>query len=256
MTTNELVRTGLVVPCYEEAERLDAEQCLALVGSHPKVDLLFVDDGSTDGTRDVLRAMEREAPDRIGWIGHEDNRGKAEAVRGGVLALWGRGGYGAVGYWDADFATPLEALARFRRVLARRPEVDVVLGARVKLMGRTIVRRAWRHYLGRVFATAASIALRLPVYDTQCGAKLFRTGDHLEALFGTPFRTRWIFDVEILARYVTHHRDIPAERIEAGIYELPLTEWRDVAGSKVGPIDYLVAPAELARIWWTYLRKR
>lgn len=256
MTERELLRTGIVVPCLDEAERLDGERCVAYVGSHPGVDLLFADDGSTDGTRDVLRAMERDAPERIGWIGFDRTRGKAEAVRRGIVSLLDRDRYQAVGFWDADLATPLEAAGSFRRVLLERPEVDVVLGARVKLMGRTIVRNPWRHYLGRVFATAASIVLRLPVYDTQCGAKLFRVGDHLEALFGTPFRTRWIFDVEILARYAHHHGHPSGGRMEDGIYELPLTEWRDVGGSKVGPMDYVVAPAELARIWWTYMRKR
>lgn len=250
-----LPSAGVVIPCYNEADRLDVDRCLDHLDARQDVRLLFADDGSTDATRDLLRSLEESNPDQVAWIGLEENRGKAEAVRRGVLALIESGGCEAIGYWDADLATPLDALDDFRRVLADRPWVDVVLGSRVKLMGRTIVRRAWRHYLGRIFATVASLTLGLPVYDTQCGAKLFRVGEHVDDLFGTPFRTHWIFDVEILARYLVHHRDRSVDEVAAGIYEVPLREWRDVGGSKVGPTDYLVAPAELARIYWTYMRE-
>ena len=126
-----------------------------------------------------------------------------------------------------------------------RPSVEVVIGSRVKLLGRRIVRHAWRHYVGRVFATGASLALGLAVYDTQCGAKLFRASDLARSVFATPFRSRWVFDVEILARYVAA---LGREQAAARIVELPLDTWIDVPGSKVRSWHATRAVFDLVRI--------
>jgi dolichyl-phosphate beta-glucosyltransferase len=117
----------------------------------------------------------------------------------------------------------------------------------VQLLGRTIQRRLYRHYIGRVFATAASGVLSLPVYDTQCGAKLFRVSPSIRALFAEPFLGRWTFDVEIIAR-LTRQCAGEGRRACDVMYELPLDEWRDIDGSKVRPLDFLTALIELVRI--------
>jgi hypothetical protein len=104
-----------------------------------------------------------------------------------------------------------------------------------------------------MFATAASFLLDLPVYDTQCGAKLFRVNDDARALFADPFSVNWTFDVEIIARLQAHLTGIPsAGDASTRIYELPLNEWRDVAGSKVRPTDFLKGLLELWRIYRRY----
>jgi hypothetical protein len=173
------------------------------------------------------------------------NQGKAGAVRAGVLAAL-TGDPTFVGYWDADLATPLSAVPRFVAALEARPHLVGVIGARVKLLGTMIDRSAVRHYLGRVFATAASLVLRLAVYDTQCGAKLFRSGTLLRAAFGAPFRSRWAFDVELLARLnqaALHASPRPSGDL---VIELALDEWRDVGGSKLAPHAMLRAALDLA----------
>ena len=246
-------RAIVVVPCYNEALRLDREALRRFAEEHADPRFLFVNDGSTDRTGAMLDALHREAPDRFLVCHLTNNAGKAEAVRLGVLRAFAEGAE-YVGFWDADFATPLREILTFCSILDFRPEFDTVIGARVRLLGRSVGRNPIRHYLGRIFASAASLALGVGVYDTQCGAKLFRSTPEIIALFHEPFLTRWIFDVEILARLKAARRGTDRPPIEATIYEFPLHQWQDVAGSKVKPLDMMKAFFGLAAICWTYGR--
>ena len=245
MTPPEL---ALVVPCYNEAARLDPEAFLHFVTTHPGIQLVMVDDGSLDGTWEILERIRAAAPAAVTTLRHSPNRGKAEAVRAGILAGLAQRAR-LVGFFDADLATPLRAVDDFLAVLRDRPAVEFVLGSRVMLMGRDIKRKAARHYLGRVFATAASHALDLPVYDTQCGAKVLRVNAATATLFDTPFRSRWIFDVELIARYLR----LPVAPGEPPrrdrLYELVVHAWHDRPGSKLRWHDFARAVVELGYIW-------
>jgi glycosyltransferase involved in cell wall biosynthesis len=242
--------TILVVPCYNEAARLQPDAFLAVVERDPRLRLLLVNDGSRDDTLDVLRRLAHRVPGSIEVLDLPRNGGKAEAVRQGVLAAL-RSEPSYVGFWDADLAAPLEQAADLRRVLDRRPEIDVVLSTRLPLLGRNVHRRPLRRRLGRLCAALASAALGLRLYDTQCGAKLFRATPETAELFARPFAARWLFDIEILARMVqTRGR----QAVSTAIYELPLDEWTEVPGSRVKAGDYLRALGELAAIWWRHLR--
>src|SRR6185369_11025600 len=130
-----------------------------------------------------------------------------------------------------------------------RPAIEFVLGSRVLLMGRDVKRRAIRHYSGRVFATAVSLALDLPVYDTQCGAKVWRVTAATGTLFAKPFRSRWIFDVELIARYLCLPVS-PGERARRDrLYELVLPAWHDRPGTKLRWFDFVRAVVDLGYIW-------
>ena len=243
--------TSIVIPCYNEAERLREDSILDFSGRNPEIRLLFVDDGSSDDTRARLETL-TAGEESLSLTCLPGNRGKAEAVRQGINEAFGRGARYA-GFWDADLATPLDEVPRFVEMLDANPDLEVLFGSRVKLLGRTIERRASRHYLGRVAATAISITLGLPVYDTQCGAKLFRGSQTNRNLFAEPFVTRWIFDVEIVARMIRAHQKDGGPDPARAICEVPLREWRDVAGSKVRPVDFLKSMAELLKIRSRYL---
>ena len=75
---------------------------------------------------------------------------------------------------DADLSTPFDELARLIDRLGRDERLTTVLGSRFRRLGADIQRSELRHYTGRVYATLASMALGVGIYDTQCGAKAFR----------------------------------------------------------------------------------
>lgn len=234
-------RTVVVVPCFNERARLDVERFRDFVEREPDTEVLFVDDGSTDGTGALLRDV-TAASEGLFLLSLPENRGKAEAVRQGILHGLDAGA-DFIGYWDADLSTPLDEVPRLTAHLQANPALLAVIGSRVMLLGRRIERNPWRHYVGRVFATGASLALGLPVYDTQCGAKLFRATDAVRSAFSTPFSDRWVFDVELIGRITDAAGGAPGDVV----HEWPLTEWRDVEGSKVGLADGL-------RAWWAIVR--
>ena len=179
------------------------------------------------------------------------NSGKAEAVRQGMRAAMAAGPSGEapdlVGFWDADLATPLEEIPRFIDTFTGRPHLGAVLGSRVKLLGRRVERKPSRHIIGRGMATLISRTLAINIYDSQCGAKLFRADDIFAGALAERFASRWIFDVELLARLRDGYR-AAGRALDEALYELPLTEWRDVAGSKLKLRDGIVALRDLADI--------
>jgi dolichyl-phosphate beta-glucosyltransferase len=238
------VTTVLVVPCFNEEARLDREGFLE-VARAPDFQLLFVDDGSSDGTVRVLEEIRAAAPQRIHVLRLEKNGGKGEAVRAGMLEALARGAE-IVGFADADLATPPSELVRLRDELVAS-DLSVLVGSRVMLMGTDIKRHFARHLVGRAFATAAATILAMPFYDTQCGAKYFRDTPALRAALDHPFLSRWVFDIELLGRIhigTGTAPPVPMERFK----EMTLRRWIAVADSKLTLKGMTRAMLDLARI--------
>jgi dolichyl-phosphate beta-glucosyltransferase len=242
----------VVVPCYNEATRLPVEQFRSFIARCDQIGFVFVDDGSKDNTIAVLERVRGGFEESVTILRQKVNTGKAEAVRTGLLYAL-QTGSPVIGFWDADLATPLEAIPDLLDIIAQPTPIQMVFGARVQLLGRKIVRKPARHYIGRVFATVVSSILRLPVYDTQCGAKLFRATAEVNRILEQPFVSKWVFDVELIARFIHLHKG-NVDYVRSAIYEFPLKEWSDVDGSKLRGNDFLKAAVDVFTIYRRYLQ--
>ena len=177
----------IIVPCYNEATRLPADAFVRYLSERTDVSFCFVNDGSTDQTQAILEQLRARYPNQVSVLSLPQNAGKAGAVRAGMLhCAQVAPPFNYLGYFDADLATPLDAINDLSAVLDKIPALDLVMGSRIKYLGTDIRRDTFRHYAGRIVATFISNILKLPVYDTQCGAKLFRR-EGVPSLFQEPF---------------------------------------------------------------------
>jgi len=227
------MKATIIVPCYNEEKRLPLDKFEEFVKEHANCSLLFVNDGSTDNTLDVLNdfAKNNQAISILNLI---KNSGKAEAVRQGILqAVKIQPDF--VAFYDADMATPTDDLYAMIELIDKK-SYHAVVGSRILRLGGDIERTFMRGIMGRIFANVASRVLQgLRIYDTQCGAKIFRT-QVAQIIFEKPFITNWIFDVELFARMIKHYG---IEEMYTKVYEFPLTAWRDVHGSKIKKMDFI-----------------
>lgn len=237
----------VIIPCYNEEKRLPHQEILEWAERRPDWNWLLVDDGSSDNTASLLQSLRRPNIDSLTL---SPNRGKAEAVRQGLLQAYNQGRQGWLCYLDADLATPPAEIERLYFLHANSDKL-FILGCRLARLGAAIRRRPLRHYLGRIAATLISLVLRLPTYDTQCGAKLIRP-ELVPLLFDEPCSSRWLFDVELLARCRNQFgREVVLQRV----VEEPLLEWHERPGSKLRFKDLLRIPGELWRLHRRYNQK-
>jgi len=219
-----------VVPCFNEAERWNDNYWATMV-KETDATYLFVDDGSSDDTWEIVSAF--TSRNRALSIYLPRNMGKAEAVRQGwqeILRTHDSRRISALGFMDADGAFAVKDVARLLDLVntpPTDPSPEAWWSSRVALAGRNIQRNMWRHYVGRVVATYLSWGEPSIPYDTQSGLKLFECSTDFISVIRNPFVTRWLFEMEILIRF----RQLVGRPMR--VWEMPLLSWFDVAGSKV-----------------------
>ncbi len=216
-----------VVPCYNEASRWNFDYWKTLF-SIPRIFWLFVNDGSTDKTGDILNKYADLKNVEILTL--HKNVGKSAAVRSGANYIFEHhleGKY--IGFLDADGAFSPVDINRFTNedLLVKLNELDAIWSSRVKLAGRLIDRNPVRHFLARIISALLSLRFKNMPYDTQSGLKLFTKSSTLLKIFSKEFNTRWLFELEILGRW----EQIAGQKIN--IWEEPVMGWKDVSGSKI-----------------------
>lgn len=224
MSASSTARLILVVPCYNEAERLP-HFLPRLVEALADVDcrIQVVDDGSQSSQVEATEILVDELRSRFAvrlapLLALPVNQGKGAAIRAGWQT---HSGSEWLAFVDADGAiAPLEV----RRVIeiALSSPKQAYFASRVKMLGRKVDRSLFRHLIGRVFATAASLRLNVPVYDTQCGLKivpgtLFEDGC-------APFKENGFgFDLELMVALLGKG---------FSVQEVPI-DWTHIPGSKI-----------------------
>lgn len=224
----ETITTILVIPCFNEELRIVEQDYLDFSYAHPHHLILFVNDGSTDKTKSLIEKLASKASN-IQLYSHQKNGGKAAAVRNGVSYALENYVFRYIGFMDADLSTPLSECIVLEDELENNPALEIVMSARVQMLGKTIKRNLFRHWFSRVIATLICKVLDEAVYDTQCGAKLFSKAA-AERLFSEKFLSSWLFDVEILAR----HKNIAGtENFKHTVKEIPVSQWTEKQNSKI-----------------------
>jgi dolichyl-phosphate beta-glucosyltransferase len=227
--------TSVVIPCFNEEHRIGPtlqKMVAFLSGRDQPWEVIVVDDGSADGTSDVVRhAFSGEA--RVRVIRHETNSGKGFAVCAGALAATGD----LVLMSDADLSTPIAEVVGLEAKAAEG--FDLVVGSRVMPGAHISAAQPLRRRLsGWVFRRLVRVLGLCSVEDTQCGFKLMRR----PAIDGVLRRIEtegFAFDVELIAR---------AERAGLRVAEVPIT-WHDAEGSKVRLFpDALRMAADLVKL--------
>ena len=241
----------IVVPAFNEAGRIGPaldELFRYLRGEMParaggrgaselgRWDVLLVDDGSDDGTADLVEARPeaRAGPDGIRLrVLRRPHEGKGGAVRAGMLEASGD----LVVFTDADLATPPDQIPLLTDRLA---DHDVALGSRVQPDGtdRRASQPGYRRLLGRVFHALAGAWVTGRVPDTQCGFKGFRR-EVARDLFSRQRITSIVFDAEVI--FLARRRGYRIAVVSV--------EWSDKRGSRMR-----VGPAVAARVAWDLLR--
>jgi glycosyltransferase involved in cell wall biosynthesis len=238
----------IVIPCYNEEDRLPIQEYRRFLFTG-KANIMFVNDGSTDKTLLVLNDLKKEFSANVQILNLPKNAGKAEAIRRGILAIDSIDKRDIIGFMDADLSTPFEEVDNFLSEF-NDTRFQFVFGSRLSRIGARIQRFPHRHYFGRLMATLVSLYLRIPIYDSQCGAKFFHA-DLARKLFIAPFVSRWLFDVEIFRRI-----ELLNLNVSECALELPLHTWIEKGGSKIRTMDYLKLPLEFFKITRYYISKK
>jgi dolichyl-phosphate beta-glucosyltransferase len=224
---------SIIIPAYNEEKRLPAtlERIRGYLCAVPWefAEVIVVDDGSRDATREVAR----KAGARV--LANPGNRGKGYSVRHGMLE--------AKAEWalltDADLSAPIEELDKLWNA-AGQARAPVAFGSRALDRALIGVRQpAFRDFSGRFFNLVMRVVTGLRFRDTQCGFKLFEARAARE-IFSRQRLDGFGFDVEVL--YI-------ARLLGYQCLEVPV-RWNDVAGSKVSLLRGLGAFLDLLRVRW------
>lgn len=189
-----MIKLSIVIPVFNEERRLpktfDALRNFTKKKFAPVAEVIFVDDGSNDGTLKMIKEFKFEFPVKL--ISYPQNCGKGHAVRRGMLDA--SGDYALM--LDADMSTPLAEIEKF--TLLMELGAQVIIGTR-KIAGAKVLKHQpfLRQKMGEAYTALANIITGAGVSDFTCGFKCF-SRDAVNKIFPVAKIDRWSYDSEIL----------------------------------------------------------
>jgi CheY-like chemotaxis protein len=238
---------GIVIPCYNEEERLLGAEFEQFIQNNLGYHLCFVNDGSKDNTLNVLKQLSLGHEDNISVYDCEKNGGKAEAVRLGMLHLAKNKQFDYLGFLDADLSTNFDDFQDLVTTISTS-DFQIVSGSRMTRMGAKIAKESARAIISKTINYIIRKTLGMEINDTQCGAKVM-TKEIIEKTFQDKFLTKWLFDVEIFMRM---RKAYGLKQAQAMICEQPLKRWVHVDGSKLSFKDSFKIIGQIGQIAWYY----
>lgn len=237
------VHLSVVLPCYNQEPYLqkNMQEIFSFLTAQPfSFEVLVVNDGSTDGTRELLKDLQKEYSFQV--LQHAKNLGKGRAVKTGVLAAQGT----YILFLDADLAIPITETTKFLKTLEDQSEVSIAIASRFVQGHREIVPVLWyRRILERGFSLLRRYIIGLgTIQDTQCGYKMFRY-EAAQAVFPLMTRQRFSFDAEVL---------FIAQKHGFRIQELPISLQNPVRTSLRLLRDSFLMLRDLVVIRWQDMR--
>ena len=223
-----------IIPVYNDRvslERALPESVETLAKITPRFEIIVAEDGSSDGSADVVREISRNDP-RVRLL-HSDSRlGRGNALNRAICEAKGA----IVCYYDVDLATSMQHLPEL--VTAIQNGADISTGSRL-LPSSDTVRTGGREIASRSYNFLVRFFLGSRIFDHQCGFKGFRK-DRILPLLPTIRSDHWFWDTEILVR---------AQRKGYTVVEFPV-HWRAGKGTTVRIKDIFSMGSSILRLWW------
>ncbi len=219
--------TCIVIPSYNIENNFLFDKYVDFLKENKKVLLCFVNDGSKDQTSIILEELRMQFKNQVHCISYQKNKGKAEAVRTGIQYCNNTFTHSYIGFLDVDLSTSLQEFMRLKSLI--KGNLIFLFGSRVKSKDTFIIRKLHRHIIGRIISIIINFLLKMNIYDTQCGCKVF-TKDISNILFKDKFVSTWLFDVELFFRIKNHLKNNDYLKY---INEVPLKSWESNDHSNV-----------------------
>ncbi len=234
----------VVIPVFNESKRWQADVLKSFLKSYPEAFLLFVNDGSSDNSIQLIGDMYNYYPERVVMLSNQHNIGKANSIRNGMLYACNHLTVDHIGYLDSDLSVSPIDLIEFSKTLSK-VNAAAIFGFRNMDDSNNVKRSFHRNMMGHLFRSFVKFFLRFTVIDSQCGAKLFNS-ELVRLIFSKPFQTRWLIDIEILMRLTSLY---PQNNLTSLVIELPVSSFEDKKGSKLTPFELLRIITELFKLY-------